>query len=39
MILIFLWKDIQLSKGQLNNTRLITADIAGKKEDVYYMYI
>ena len=32
----FLWKDIQLSKGQLNKTRLITADIAGKKEDVYY---
>ena len=32
----FLWKDIQLSKGQLNKPRLITADIDGKKEDVYY---
>ena len=28
----FLWKDIQLSKGQLNKPRLITADIGGKKD-------
>jgi len=32
----FLWKDIQLSKGQLNRDRLITVDISGKKEEVYY---
>ena len=31
----FLWKDIQLSKGQLNKPRLIT-DVGGKKEEVYY---
>ena len=28
------WKDIQLSKGQLNKKRLISADVAGKK--IYY---
>ena len=28
------WKDIQLSKGQFNKKRLISADIAGKK--IYY---
>ena len=32
----FMWKDIQLSKGQLNKPRLISADIAGKMEEVYY---
>ena len=32
----FMWKDIQLSKGQLNKKRLIFADIAGKKEEIYY---
>ena len=32
----FIWKDIQLSKGQLNKSRLITAEIAGKMEEVYY---
>lgn len=32
----FLWKDIQLSKGQLNKPRLITADVGGKKEEIYY---
>ena len=30
-----MWKDTQLSKGQLNKKRLISADIAGKKE-IYY---
>ena len=32
----FMWKDIQLSKGQLNKKRLISADVAGKKEEIYY---
>lgn len=32
----FLWSDIQLSKGQLNKARLITADIAGKREEIFY---
>ena len=31
----FMWKDTQLSKGQLNKKRLISADIAGKRE-IYY---
>ena len=30
-----MWKDTQLSKGQLNKKWLISADIAGKKE-IYY---
>ena len=36
MFIHFMWKDIQLSKGQLNKKRLITAAIAGKKEEIYY---
>ena len=32
----FIWKDVQLSKGQLNKDRLITAKISGKTEEVYY---
>ena len=32
----FIWKDIQLSKGQLNRDRLISVEIHGKSEDVYY---
>ena len=32
----FIWKDIQLSKGQLNRDRLISVEIHGKTEEVYY---
>jgi len=32
----FLWKDIQLSKGQLNKERLITVQINGKSEEIFY---
>jgi len=32
----FMWKDIQLSKGQLNRDRLINVEILGKTEEVYY---
>ena len=32
----FLWKDIQLSKGQLNKEHLITVQISGKSEEVFY---
>ena len=32
----FVWKDIQLSKGQLNRDRLITVDVGGKKLEVFY---
>ena len=32
----FIWKDLQLSKGQLNKDRLITAIISGKTKQVYY---
>ena len=32
----FIWKDIQLSKGQLNRDRLISVEIGDKKEEVYY---
>ena len=32
----FIWKDIQLSKGQLNKDRLIKVDIGDKCEEVYF---
>ncbi len=32
----FLWKDLQLSKGQLNKDRLITVQINGKQEQLFY---
>lgn len=32
----YIWKDIQLSKGQLNKDRLITVDLDGKKEELYF---
>ena len=32
----FILKDIQLSKGQLNRDRLISVEIHGKTEEVYY---
>ena len=32
----FIWKDMQLSKGQLNRDRLISVEIHGKTEEVYY---
>ena len=32
----FIWKDIQLSKGQLNKDRLIKIEINNKTEEVYY---
>ena len=32
----FIWKDIQLSKGQLNKDRLIKVDISNKCEEVYF---
>ena len=32
----FIWKDIQLSKGQLNKPRLITVCISGVDKEVYY---
>ena len=32
----FIWKDIRLSKGQLNRDRLITVEIGCEKEEVFY---
>ena len=32
----FIWKDIQLSKGQLNKDRLIKFEVNDKMEEVYY---
>ena len=32
----FIWKDIQLSKGQLNRDRLITVEIGDKMKEVFY---
>lgn len=32
----FIWKDIQLLKGQLNKDRLIKVDINDKSEEVYF---
>ena len=32
----FIWKDIQLSKGQLNRDRLIKIDVNDTTEEMYY---
>lgn len=32
----FMWKDIQLSKGQRNKGSLIKVEVNGKQEEVYF---